>query len=304
MGSSSIVISRCDRLGDLILSLPAVAHLKKHSKAPVILHVSEYASAIGEWAVFNGICDAYFVDAAQFPKSYPKPQWALSLFHCNKAVETFKALGITNTMGPRSKLSAMWNYKKSISQKRSQVKKSEMQYNVDLVDELLNVMRIAPSNRKNKFVGLETLLLPKRWKPEYTTGADYLVVISNGNSASNWPMSRYIEEIESLLVKDQCVDVLANGHDASERLLELRNSKHVDNTKLRIIEKFATLESLIVHISMCRRMISSSTGPLHIAHALGKPVKAVYPRIPKVQSFERWRPHGYWHDAPIEWTNI
>ncbi len=318
-----IIISRCDRLGDLILSLPAVAHVRKNTNRPVFLHVSDYAASIGELARFNGVCDGYFSSNEGLrhilglrEKEETSLRWGLSLFHCKEAARLFKDFQISNSMGPRSKLSALLLYKWSMAQHRSRVEKSEMLYNVDLAEAFMDKMSShgMVNADRGPFVGLPPLKLPESWFAETVANAldqkdqlkkpDVLIVASNGNSAANWPMPRYIEEATSLLDQGLRVDILLHGHDASQRYAELKLSSISDHPKLRAIEKFENLKQLILHISRAKKVISSSTGPLHIAHAMGIPVVGIYPRAPKVQSFERWRPHGYWHDAPVEWVHI
>jgi len=188
-----------------------------------------------------------------------------------------------------------------------------MLYNVDLVDAYLKRLMASESADATSmlaasavpFQGLSPLRLPEGWGGAFANeGCDVLMVVSNGNSAANWSMIRYIEEAEKLLEQGLRVDLLLHGHDSEERGRELATSRIANHPNLKIIETFADLKDLIVHISRSKKIIASSTGPLHIAHALGKPVKAIYPLTPKVQSFERWRPHGYWHDAPVEWVHV
>jgi ADP-heptose:LPS heptosyltransferase len=63
-------------------------------------------------------------------------------------------------------------------------------------------------------------------------------------------------------------------------------------------KSFATVRELIVFLSKAQLVVSSSTGPLHIAHAAGVEVLGLYP-TKRVESFDRWRPDGFWHQAPV-----
>lgn len=303
-----ILVSRCDRIGDLVLSLPAIAHLRRSqleqfkwsSHQPRLwLHCSPYAKAIGDWALYNEICSDLWVDGEKIPEDLKvgpnsNETWGLSLFHCESTVKAFRLAQLKYTLGPRSRLSALWSYQKSIAQHRSRVQKSEMEYNLDLA-QIFITRAVYPTLR---FQGLAALKVPQEWKSPIE-GVDVLIVASNGGSARNWPMSRYLEEARTRLALGQKVQFLIHGFDAEIRKLELKNSDL--NDKVTCLPSLDSLSVLIAHINSCGEVISSSTGPLHLAHALGKPVIGIYPATPRVQSFERWKPDGYWHSAPVKW---
>jgi ADP-heptose:LPS heptosyltransferase len=172
-----------------------------------------------------------------------------------------------------------------------------MAYNVDLAMRLLELMELP----RLPFEGLPALEMPSEWKSP-KTGADLLIVASNGGSALNWPMSRYLDWARSAMDQGKTVQFLIHGTDAAERRRDLEKSDIA--SRAECLPSFAELSQLIAHIASCGEIFSSSTGPLHIAHALGRPVTGLYPVSPKVQSFERWRPDGYWHEAPVKWISI
>ena len=297
----TLLVSRCDRLGDLVLSLPSLGYLKDAGFSDVWLHASSYAAPIGEWAAYNGLLKGVWSEGALVPdalKSLEGEVSGLCLFHCPEAVAAFRKLGIRNSLGPRARLSALWGYRKSIAQHRSRVKKSEMAYNVDMAREFLALENLP----RPEFRGLPALNVPSSWKsPE--APADLLIVASNGGSAHNWPMSRYLEVAREAVERDgKTVQFLIHGTDAEERIREFRASIIASKTKL--LPSFASLRELVAHIASCGEILSSSTGPLHIAHAAGRPVTGIYPASPRVQSFKRWRPDGFWHASPVKWLQV
>jgi|GEM_PF-1295005 len=300
---SHILVSRCDRLGDLVLSLPALGHLRKVQPvgAELFLHCSSYAEAVGEWALENELCSGIWAEGDALPKKWQQlnaeNSWGLSLFHCPQAPRAFKNANIQNTLGPRTKLSALWSYKNSISQRRSRVEKSEMAYNVDLANALLQKMGL----QEPPFEGLPPLKIPQNWR-SLCGGADLLIVASNGGSAHNWPMERYLDLARREMAEGKSIQFLIHGTDAEERKREYEKSDLRDRAEC--LPSFDSLQSLIAHIASCGETFSSSTGPLHIAHAAGRPVTGLYPKAPLVQSFKRWRPDGYWHSAPVKWISL
>jgi ADP-heptose:LPS heptosyltransferase len=300
--SEKLLVSRCDRLGDLVLSLPALGYLRDAGVKGLWLHTSAYARPIGEWARHNGLVEGVWAEGEAVPLALvPEPGrklCGLSLFHSPECVSAFRKLGIRDTLGPRTRINALWTYRRSLAQHRSRVEKSEMAYNVDLARTwILSHGLTLPT-----FRGLPALEVPKDWRSPLP-GAKLLIVASNGGSAHNWPMAKYLDVARSALDRDQkSVQFLIHGNDA-----ELRRQQFLDSDlvgRAALLPSFARLEELVAHIASCGEIFSSSTGPLHIAHAAGRPVTGLYPKSPLVQSFARWRPDGFWHSAPVSWIHL
>lgn len=302
----SILVSRADRIGDLVLSLPSLGVLRSAGFKDIILHCSDYARGVGEWARFNGLVDRIVTDqdswTALAQDARQGKMVGLSLFHGAPARALFKEIPFSQSFGPRSKFSALWTYQRTLAQHRSRVAKSEMQYNIDLTHFCLRHLGIEP----DRFRGLPALAVPQDWyRQEHVPG--HVVVLSNRGSAKNATMDFYLAEAERLLQRGDRVDFLVSGDDAEERLRVLEQRGWVrrqnDGQKVCIWRDFSTLEALIAFISRAKHVLCSSTGPLHIAHAAGVPVTGIYPRD-RVTGFERWRPDGYWHSAAIKLIEI
>jgi ADP-heptose:LPS heptosyltransferase len=300
--SDKLLVSRCDRLGDLVLSLPALGYLRDAGVSGVWLHTSAYARPIGEWARHNGLIEGVWAEGEAVPHALaakPGPSLSgLSLFHSSEGVAAFRQLGIRDTLGPRTRLDALWKYRRSVAQHRSRVEKSEMAYNVDLAAAWLAHRGLSlPA-----FRGLPALRVPETWFSPHAA-SDLLIVASNGGSAHNWPMASYLDVARVALERDKkSVQFLIHGNDAELRRQQFLESDLVGQAEL--LPSFARLEELVAHIASCGEIFSSSTGPLHIAHAAGRPVTGLYPKTPLVQSFARWRPDGFWHSAPVSWIHL
>ncbi len=287
-----VVVSRCDRLGDLILSLPTLGYLRQAGFDHIVLHCAPYASDIGLWAKFNGLCDELWV-AGEAPPFLAKDSVGLCLQLSKESVDGFKSAGLTKTLGPRTKLHALWSFKKSIAQHRSRVEKSEMAYNLDLATNLMKWLGIAPP----EWIGLSALKIPPNWHSPRPS-PDLILVVSNKGSATNWPVEKYIEVAKEN--KNKTVEFLVSGSDASVRKQSLLDG---GISAEKIVGDFLKLHELIAYLAAAKEVISSSTGPLHIAHAAGVPVLGVFPRD-RVQSFKRWRPDGYWHESTVKYVEI
>jgi len=262
-----------------------------------VLHVAPYTEDIGLWALHNELCTDLWVAGQPAPAGLTHAA-GLSLFHSPLTVKDFRSLKLSQTLGPRSKLSALWSYRKSIAQHRSQVRKSELEYNLDLARALLNWQgRTCP-----QFQGVPALKVPAEWSLA-TEAPDLILVVCNGGSARNWPMSEYLRVAREALGQKRRVDFLVGGDEAEERKAALQSSGILKEAGVSLVENFPRLHNLIAYLASAREVLASSTGPLHIAHAAGVKVTGIYP-TERVQSFERWRPDGYWHTAPTHLIEI
>lgn len=100
-------------------------------------------------------------------------------------------------------------------------------------------------------------------------------------------------ELADLLIRDAQVQVALTGSEAEEDLL------------LEIVEKMemkpvcvtgVSITQLIAIINSCDLFIGNSTGPMHIAAALGVPVIAIFGSQHPLDSYHEWGP---WSDKSI-----
>lgn len=294
----TVLVSRCDRIGDLILSLPTLGLLRDAGVENRILHCSAYAEDIGLWAQHNELCTELWVEGKEAPKSLLNCDAGLSLFHCKEAKNAFNEVQVKFSIGPRSKISALWSYSKTIAQHRSQVKKSEMHYNLDLARALLDYLKLPIP----EFRGIPAMKIPIEWRSPRKS-PHTIVVVSNNASAANWNIDHYIDYAKSIYDSTgRSLDFLVSGHDARFRKEALVRSD-VIRSGMGLVEALPSLKELIVYLSQAKLVVSSSTGPLHIAHAAGVNVFGIYPSK-RVESFDRWRPDGYWHKGSVRYQII
>jgi heptosyltransferase-3 len=293
-----VVLSRCDRIGDLILSLPCLDFLARAGVQQRVLHCLPYCSDIAEWAKYNALCEEICIEGVDRVIDRSKVRSVgVALNHNAHSVDFFRKSKLSWTIGPRSKVSALWSYRKTLKQNRSQVKKSEMHYNLDLVRSMLSEQDILIPD----FVGLPALKTPSHWSSPLQASS-IVFVVSNRGSAENWPIDRYLELAYEELERGASVDFLVSGHDAEDRIQAIRAAE-AEKRGLRIVRDFNRLSELIVYLSSADKVVSSSTGPIHLANALGKNILGIYPTN-RVQSFERWRPDGYWHSGELRLVEI
>lgn len=118
---------------------------------------------------------------------------------------------------------------------------------------------------------------------------DYIIIHpGSGGSAPNLSIRQY-QSIIDYLIEYTTFDILLTG-SISEKPLIREISDRFKSSKIRDTAGLFGLEQLMVLIRNARLLISSSTGPLHIANALKTPVAAFYsPAI--TCSPVRWGPY-------------
>ena len=112
---------------------------------------------------------------------------------------------------------------------------------------------------------------------------------TSGGSAYNWPLSRYAE-LASRLADHGRVMLTGAGGDA-EKLTGMRESiPESVRARVGVFTEFSLAE-FIGALAETDVMTASSTGPMHIAGALGTPVVALFSPNP-VHSPAKWAPFG------------
>jgi len=180
-----------------------------------------------------------------------------------------------------------------------------MEYNIDLANAFLEKCGL---HALPLFQGLPALRVPLDWKSGVEPPENVMVVTSRG-SAKNLPLEFYVELARERLAKNERVDFLVSGLQALEICASLRQvfEDDLNQMRVKVLGDFPSIKALLVYLSRAKKVFSPSTGPLHMAHAMGVPVVGYYPKDSaetRTQVFKRWRPHGYWHNSPLEFTEF
>jgi ADP-heptose:LPS heptosyltransferase len=284
--NKTLVISRPDRLGDLICALPAVAWAKASGQRS-FLHLSAGLERIGEWAVANGVCDGFGTQAQDFRSE--SLRGVVALVH-NPHSRDFVRRARVPSVGPQTRLSAFWSYGWTLRQKRSLCEKSETQYNLDLIQFYFTKcgLDLVP------WKGLGPLRVPDSWAAPALRG-DCVLNVSNRSSAPNASIETYLDWGDRAEKDGQSVVVLAVGDDASERAARFKQLR----PHWPVLGAFDDLSQLVGLLSRAHCVVTSSTGALHVATALGVPrIHAFFPRSGTGQ-WKRWKPDGYWTSSVL-----
>ncbi len=312
-----MLIVRPDKIGDVVLSTPVLEALKqsypeseihflvRDLTVPVVRHNAHISRVITyrPTSVHKGIMGFFRLWRAIKREKYDvvlvlqvqaKPSWAVFF------------AGIPFRIGPYSKWYSFLIFNKGKRQKRSTVGMHETDYNLMLLRKL--GIRVASRS-------FETHITPDADSKERMRSyvrktfqfseqediAPFVVVHPGmGGSALNWPEGYYIDLVKRLLL--QKMPVMITGSETEKQLVdrviehsaqgltgEIKLSKYIgENSDLG-------LSDFIGLLSLSKVVVAPSTGPLHIAVALGKRTVSFYPPI-KVQSAIRWGPYSSHED--------
>jgi ADP-heptose:LPS heptosyltransferase len=214
-----------------------------------------------------------------------------------KLAAALYGVGVPNRIGPLSKLHSFFFYNRGTRQRRSLVEMHEADYNLQLLRKL--GIRVGTQTLPTRIaVPAEQTEWAKNWLDQKGYLPDpnlreHLVAVhpGMGGSALNWPENYYVELIRALDREGH--RILITGGIAEASLLE-RLEDSLKGTEKPILfylaEPGTGVDRLAALYQSASIVVAPSTGPLHVAVALGKPVLTFYPPI-RVQSAIRWGPY-------------
>lgn len=304
-----ILVVRPDRLGDVILSTPVFEVIKRHyPKAHLAVMVREPVAQLVRGNPFVDEVILYdperrhwgFRGFLRLVGDLRARRFRVAVVlqsHRRIAAAIFLA-NIRYRVGPLSKLHSYFFYNRGARQRRSHVEMHETDYNLQLLRRLgirVGTRRIPLQVSYSQSVGekARAWLIERGFVPGETLVA---VHPGMGGSALNWPESHYVEFIHALLRDGRRVLVTGGPSEVSllnrirEALGSQRDKAIFYGSADPQVAPLGSVEFLAGLFSCCNLVVAPSTGPLHLAVALGKPVVTFYPPI-RVQSAIRWGPY-------------
>lgn len=303
-----ILVIRPDRIGDVILSTPVVQALKQqYPSAEITFMVRDLVAPLLRGV--EGIDRVYIYDPDGRHRGIrgffrlmeemkaQKFQIAIVLHSTMKIAAALYGIGIPNRIGPLSKIHSFFFYNRGTRQRRSLVEMHEADYNLQLLRKLgvrvgTNQIptRVAVSDEKK--VWAKEWLRDRGWDPVSTPeGHAKLIAVhpGMGGSALNWPEPHYVELVRALKREGHQVLVTC-GPAEGDLLLRIEEELKRTGEKVIFYGGPGSVDHLAALFQNCSVTIAPSTGPLHVAVAVGCPVVTFYPPI-RVQSAIRWGPY-------------
>ena len=285
----NIIVSRTDKIGDLVLSIPAFYMLSKmYPKANITILVRNYNFDIVKAlpCITKVIAIDSFDDTSLKKEILNiKADAFIALYSDSKVVSLCKESKAKIKVGPLSKLNSFFTYTHGIRQKRSQSVKNEAEYNLDLIRHLNEKLFDSLKVQSQKIViGQENYNLVDEFLTSLNIKDFLLVHPFTGGSAKNLSIDEYISVLKKLKAKcdiDIVISCVENDSAEAYRMQKaLGTNDHVFVSKGSIL-------NLAALIDRSKVFLGASTGPSHIAGNLQKRCVLIYPNK-ATQSPVRW----------------
>ena len=291
MAETRFLVSRTDRAGDLILTLPLFRELRKNfTDAHIVAHVRSYTAPIIK------LCpevDEILIDDAYPPGIFSLPLTKalkrMAFDHCfmvhpaGRAILSAWRACISRRTGRASNVWQLLLNDRHV-QKRSRNEKHEFCYNLDLLSGTVANIDYTPYHFRltdaQKSAGTEIVTALGLRRP-------VIIHPGHGGSAHNISTERYAKLARMLV--EQNLPVLISLGPGEERLKHFFDPLVGKN--LNFLCNVPDLAGLAEVFSAGAAFIGGSTGPLHLAAALQLPTVAFFPPVAAMTP-TRWGPVG------------
>jgi heptosyltransferase-3 len=298
-----ILVVRADRIGDVVLSTPVFAALRRDYpgarvtalvQAPVA-PLLRGLSTIDELMIYEPLgahrgLRGFFRLLSELRARRFRIAIVLQVRFA-LALAAFLA-GIRYRVGPYSRFYSWALFNRGVRQRRSRVEMHEADYNLQLL------RRIGVRTRTRTLpTAVSVSDEARRWASEFlgaqdvSGGARIAVNPGMGGSALNWPEGHWLELLRALVREGR--PVLVTGGPVERELLgRLREGLGADAARALWYSAAPgdDVDRLAALFERCAVVVAPSTGPLHVAVALGRPTVSFFPPI-RVQSALRWGPY-------------
>ena len=284
-----VLVIRNDKLGDFVLSFPAL-RLLKQSIPDLELHVlvPAYTRPIAE---MNPDIDTVVQDAEanqgwrgiqQLISRFRQERYSavITLFSTTRIGMACWLSQIPVRIAPATKLAQIF-YNHRVIQRRSRSEKPEHAYNSDLAQYYLRLVQINTGVETHApYLQISEQSSAELRKAFYTQHAippeDKLIFMhpGSGGSAVNLSIRQYAQLANSIAYPSPTTLVISCApaeETTARKLAELLTIPHVVYVSAEGLKRF------VEHINLANLFISGSTGPLHVAGALNRPTAGFYP---------------------------
>ncbi len=281
-----IIVSRTDRIGDVVLSLPVFASLKEcFPKTETVAFVREYTTevvsafhAVDRVVVYNQteslretVAKLRAVHADIILLLYPRFRLSAAAFAARVPIRVGTAYRWYSFL-----------YNRKVHEHRKDSVKSEAEYNLSLAEAIGCSARVMDTGLT---VGGEELRKAQRFLAQKRVERFVVVHPGSGGSAADWSVANFHRLCELISVELKTT-VIVTGSD-SEREICSEVARGIENC-ISTSGDLSIREMLAV-LSLAAAFVSNSTGPIHLAASVGTPVVGLYPNN-KPMTPARWSP--------------
>ncbi len=280
MRAERIIVSRTDHIGDVVLTFPMVGILRRHYPSSQIVFLGRsYTQAvvaacshIDEFLTWDDAEDTDKKGKADFLRD----QGADVIIHVYPehpiAAAAWKAR-IPNRIGTSHRVYHLWTCNQRVDFTRRKSVLHEAQLNTKLLQPL-GVQSIPSLAEIPELYGLTNLRPPPAELTTLLSTSKFNVIIHpmTAGNAKAWSLSNYTRLIESL--PEDKYQVFVTGVEDDRGSIE-RGIPHKRANVTSLVGK-TSLTDLLGFISAADGIVCASTGPAHVAAALGKCAIGIY----------------------------
>ncbi len=293
-----ILVCRTDRIGDLILTIPLIESLKARCPENEIdVLASEYAAPVLEYNPnINEIIgidptrlagDSEYFERVRKNLKTKAYQAALLVFPERIVCRLIRGAGMPYRIGTVRRLHS-FSFNRFLFHSRKRGLKHESEYNLDFLKffpgrPYITVPRVYITDKEKAEA--------RRLLSENNVNGRVVVIHpGSGGSARDWPLGNFAELTRK--ISENGISVILTGSVAEKEMIECSGFMANENT-INLAGQ-TDLRLLGAVMSLADLSIANSTGPLHLAAAVGTRVIGFYPND-KIMGPKRWEPLGEGH---------
>jgi ADP-heptose:LPS heptosyltransferase len=282
-----VLISRTDAIGDVVLTLPLATIIRQHFP-------DAYIGFLGKSYTQSVIscCSAVdeFVELAGFLKDDELQHWdtIIHVFPRKDIARKAKWAGIRDRIGTTSRLYNLPTCNKLVRLSRKNSALHEAQLNTKLLAPIGIQDEWTTGELGNLYSFERILPLPRELQEQLNPSKRRIILHPKSQgSAREWGLQHFAELVR--LLPQEHFQIFISGTENDGKLIQpllLAVGKNVTD-----VTGMMDLATFISFINACDCLVAASTGPLHIAAALGKVAVGLYPSIRPMHA-GRWGPLG------------
>ena len=302
-GKERFLVVRTDRVGDVVLSTPVLEVIKsRFPESHLAIMVSPYSADLVK---NNPNLDDVIIDDHK-----DRHKGIKGFFMLVKEVKerrfdvgillrpTLKLALLLFLGGIKYRIGTGYRfYQIFFNQKIYVHRKINLRHEADYNFDLLKPLGIAPQKifPRVYLCPEEEMFAHQIWKEFKITPEDTVVVIhpGSGNSSLNLPAKRF-SEVADKLVEKVNAKIIFTGMEREKGVVNFIKN-NMEHAAIDLTGR-TNLRELAAVLKNCDVMVSNSTGPMHLAVALGTPTVAIFCPIFAAGPI-RWGPYGEGHQV-------
>jgi ADP-heptose:LPS heptosyltransferase len=279
----TVIISRTDSIGDVVLTLPMAGYIKKYfPKSKIIFLGRNYTRDVV--ALSEHVDEFISWDEI---KELPQVDVILHVFPVKEIARAAKKSGIRLRVGTTNRLFHWGTCNKLVRLSRKNSDLHESQLNIQLLKFLNIPTDVKLEEIKNYYGFTRAENLSEDWLQQLDrTKKNVILHPKSKGSAREWGLENFSELIASL-PKDKFRIFISGTKEEGQLCRPLFESQKevIDLTGKMNLKQF------ISFINNADALVAASTGPLHIASALGKKAIGLFAPMRPIHP-GRWSPVG------------